>query len=107
MEEELKITWSFSALEMLADLHEYISEEDEKAADKYIGGIYKSVEKLEKYPESCAPCRNEKLREEGYRCCKFRNHIIIYEFVAEEVNILAVIHSKRNPSGIKDILKDE
>ena len=101
----MKINWSFSALEMLAELHEYISEESEKSADKYIDGIYESVKKLEKHPESCAPCRNEKLREEGYRCCKFRNHIIIYELKNKEVNILAIIHSRRNPSSFEDILK--
>jgi len=101
----MRINWSFSALEMLAELHEYISEESEKSADKYIDGIYESIKKLEKHPESCSLCRNEKLREEGFRCCKFKNHIIIYEFKNKEVNILAVIHSRRNPSGIKDISK--
>ncbi len=56
----MRINWSFSALEMLAELHEYISEESEKSADKYIDGIYESIKKLEKHPESCSLCRNEK-----------------------------------------------
>ena len=101
----MKVNWSFSALEMLAELHEYISEKSEKSADKYIDGIYESVKKLEEHPESCAPCRNDKLREGGYRCCKFKSHIIIYEFLNNVVNILAIIHSKRNPSSLNDILK--
>ena len=99
----MKINWSFSALEMLAELHEYISEESEKSADNYIDGIYQSIKKLEEHPESCAPCRNEKLKEEGYRCCKYKNHIIIYEFKNKVVDILAIIHSKRNPSSLEDI----
>ncbi len=101
MEEKLKIIWSYSALEMLGKLYEYISEHSEEAADKYINGIYASVKKLEQHPESCAPCRNPKLRTAGYRCCKYKNHIIVYEFINNEVEILAVIHSKRNPSDIK------
>lgn len=88
---------------MLAELHEYISEESEKSADNYIDGIYQSIKKLEEHPESCAPCRNEKLKEEGYRCCKYKNHIIIYEFKNKVVDILAIIHSKRNPSSLEDI----
>lgn len=106
MEEKVKIVWSFSALEMLAELHEYINEISEKSADKYIDGIYKSIEKLEKHPESCSPCKNKKIREAGYRCCKFKNHIIIYLFSNQTVNILAIIHSKRNPSSLEDIIKD-
>ena len=101
----MKIFWSFSALEMLAELHEYLSENSEHTANKYIEGIYKSVEKLAQHPESCAPCRNEKLREEGYRCCKFKNHIIIYDVDLNQVNILAIIHTKRNPSRMIDLLE--
>ena len=101
MEEKIKVTWSFSALEMLAEVHEYISEKSEKSADNYIDGIYESTKKLEKHPESCAPCRNQKLREEGYRCCLYKNHVIVYEFLNDEISILAVIHSRRNPSDMK------
>ena len=105
MEEKTKINWAFSALEMLAEIHEYISEKSEKSADKYIDGIYDSIKKLESHPESCAPCRNSKLREKGYRCCKFKSHIIIYQFIENMVDILAVIHLKRNPTDIEEILK--
>ena len=51
---------------MLAEVHEYISERSDQAADEYIDGIYDSTKKLERHPESCVPCRNQKLREEGY-----------------------------------------
>ncbi len=48
MEEKIKVTWSFSALEMLAEVHEYMSEKSEQAADDYIDGIFKTTLKLEK-----------------------------------------------------------
>ncbi len=78
MEEKIKVTWSFSALEMLAEVHEYINEKSEQSADNYVNGIFNTTLKLEKYPESCSPCRNQKLREGGYRCCLYKSHIIIY-----------------------------
>ncbi len=105
MEEKIKIIWSFSALEMLAEVHEYISEKSEQAADDYIDGVYESTLKLETNPESCAPCRNQKLKEEGYRCCLYKSHIIVYNFSNNKVDILAVIHSKRNPSDLSDLVK--
>ncbi len=90
MAQTVKIKWAFSALEMLAELHEYISEKSEKQADKYIDGIYESIKKLEKHPESCGPCINKKLQENEYRCCKFKSHVIIYKFENNQVNILAI-----------------
>jgi len=86
---------------MLAEIHEYISDQ---SADKYVNGIFETIKKLEKHPESCGPCRHKKLMEKGYRSCKYRNHLIIYEFIASKiVNILAIIHSKRNPSNLPEI----
>ncbi len=84
---------------MLAGIHEYISEKaSPKSAQKYVSGIYDSVKKLETHPKSCAPCIHHKLQKAGYRCCKHKNHIIIYEFGGEiEVEILAIIHSRRSP----------
>lgn len=101
MDKKTAVNWTFSALEMLAEIHDYLSEQSENLADKYINGLIEQTEKLIKHPESCAPCRNPKLKAAGYRCCNFKNHILIYEFVTGVVNILAIIHSKRNPSDIE------
>jgi len=45
LEEKVKVIWAFSALEMLAEIHEYISEKSEQAADNYVEGIYDSKKK--------------------------------------------------------------
>ncbi len=89
---------------MLEEIHEYISEFSIKAADKYIDGIYDKVERLEKHPESCSPCRNPKLYAAGFRCCLYRNHIIVYEFLENQVEILAVIYSRMNPNRMIDLV---
>ena len=61
----MKINWAFSALEMLAEIHEYISEKSEVNADNYIDGIYASIEKLESHPESCGPCIHQQLKQQA------------------------------------------
>ena len=89
---------------MLAELDEYIREESEIAADNYIDGLHESLSKLEKHPESCAPCRNKKLSIKGYRCCIYKNHITVYIYEENKVTILAIIHSSRSPSSVEDLV---
>ena len=105
MEEKVEIVWSESALIMLAELHEYISEESELSADNYVEGIHSSLDKLEKHPEACAICRDKKLAAKGYRCCNYKNHFTVYLFTDKEVRILAIIHTSRSSSSIEEILK--
>jgi len=101
MEEKTPISWSFVSLEMLAELHDYISENsNESSADKYLDGLINHIERLADHPESCPPCRNQKLKKLKYRCCNFKNHIIIYEYRNAVVNILAIIHAKRQPDDL-------
>lgn len=102
MDEKTVVNWTFSALEMLAEIHDYITEQSgELSADKYINGLADYTDKLENHPESCAPCRNSRLKELGFRCCNYKKHIIIYDFIDGSVNIHAIIHSKRNPDNIE------
>ena len=105
MEEKVEIVWSESALIMLAELQEYISQESEVSADNYVDVIHASLNKLEKHPESCSICRDKKLAKKGYRCCKYKNHITIYFFAENEVRILAIIHSSRSSETIEKVLK--
>lgn len=103
MEEKLEIIWSESALLMLAELHEYISERNASAADKYILGIYTTLNKLERHPEACPVCRNEALADKGHRCCIYKNHLIVYLANKKLISILAIIHSSRSANIIKEI----
>lgn len=90
---------------MLAEIHDYMMEFSESSAEKYVGDLVDYIgNKLEKHPESCPPCKNPKLKALGFRCCNFKNHIIIYQIFEEQVNILAVIHTKRDPRDIGDLV---
>lgn len=103
MDEKL-INWTYAALEMLAEVHAYIAESSESRADKYVNDLYNSTEKLKKYPEFYPPCRNPKLQTAGFRCAIFKKHIIIYEVTEDAVNILAVMHAKRNPTDFEELV---
>lgn len=103
MDEKL-INWTFPAMEMLAEIHEYLSEYSNSAADKYIQELVEYTERLKQHPEACAPCRNPRLMAAGFRCCQVKNHIIIYEVLIDRVNVLAVMHVKRDPRDFEEEL---
>lgn len=88
---------------MLAELHDYICERNASAADKYISGIYTALSKLESHPEACPVCRNKALADKGYRCCIYKNHLIVYLIENKLVSILAIIHSSRSANVISSL----
>jgi len=98
------IHWTINALDQLAELYDYIADDSVKSAQKYVNGLYESTERLSRFPESCAPCRHDTLREAGYRCCKYRNHIVVYKLSEYAVTIHAVIHSRRNPDVFGELV---
>ena len=104
MEEQVKIFWSSRATKMLNQIHAYISERSELAADKYVSGLRDSTKRLTQHPESCAPCRNPILHERGYRCCIYRNHLIVYKFIENEVRINSIVSSRMNPERMGDLV---
>lgn len=101
MEGEVAVNWTFSALEMLAEIHDYLSEFSETSADKYVNDLMQHLDKLKSYPEMCAPCKYPEFQKLGYRCCHFKRHIIFYEIQDRIINILAIIHEKRDPDYIE------
>ncbi|MEL6941273.1 MAG: type II toxin-antitoxin system RelE/ParE family toxin [Bacteroidota bacterium] len=102
--EEQVVEWSFSALEMLSEIYDYLAEYSKDSAEKYVDELLEYTRRLEKYPESCALCRNNQLKSAGLRCCKFKKHIIVYEIFPSKVVVLAVIHSRSNPDDLVDIV---
>lgn len=100
MEDEITVHISFSAMEMIEEIYRYKAEYNKTSAHEYVEGILEKIQRLQNYPESCAPCRNLKLQQKGYRCCLYKKHIIIYFLEKNKIKILAVIYSRRNPDGM-------
>lgn len=94
---EVKVTWTFPALEALAEIHEYKAEYNKKSADKYVDALFQYTEILKQHPEICAICKNPKLTKRKYRCCNFKDHVIIYKVTDSIVYILSILHSRQNP----------
>jgi plasmid stabilization system protein ParE len=93
-----KINWSFQALLDLSEIHEYLSEQASDAvADKFVDELMGKTKRLESFPEFYHPCPYEKLKAAGFRCMSFKKYVLIYEVKPNIVEILAVMHSSRNP----------
>jgi len=75
-----------------------------KAANKYTDALFKYTERFKQHPEICAPCRNPTLFKRKFRCCNFKDHIIIYKFVNNIVSILSILHSRQNPKDFEKVI---
>lgn len=102
---ETKVNWTFLALEDLAAIHEYKANFSSKSADKYVDALFKYSERFKQHPEICAPCRNPKLFKRKFRCCNFKEHVIIYKYANADntVSILSILHSRQNPRDFEKV----
>ena len=99
-----KINWSFQALLDLAEIHECLSEQaGDVAADKFVDELMAKTKRLESFPEFYHPCPYPKLQAAGFRCMNFKKYVLIYEVKPNSVEILAVMHSSRNPKKFDDL----
>ena len=100
-----KIKWSFRASLELVEIHEYLSENSSKpVADNYINGILKTVDQLVINPERYAFCRSAKLQKAKIRCINHKKKHIVFYQIKDSIEILAVIHARRNPKLFDEII---
>ena len=89
----MKIFWSPLAVERLEDIFEYIAKDDNSAASKMIGRIFKRIETLSRFPErgrKVPEASREEIREvyEGeYR--------IIYRVESKRIYVLSIRNFKQ------------
>lgn len=99
-----KINWSFQALLDLSEIHEFLSEQaGEAVADKFVDELMGKTKRLESFPEFYHPCPYEKLQAAGFRCMNFKKYVVIYEVKTYVVEILAIMHSSRNPKKFDNL----
>ncbi len=97
-EPSAKINWSFRAMDELSDIREYLVEvSSEKKADSFVDELLEVIQKLENNSEFHGFCPHPKLQEKGYRCIRFKNYLVIYFVLGNTVQIIAIMHAKRNP----------
>lgn len=87
----LSLVWRASALDDLATIIDYIAERDEAAADRLQSAIEACAERLPDHPYLYRPGRVAGTRE----AVVHPNYIIVYRVTAEAVEIVALVHARR------------
>jgi plasmid stabilization system protein ParE len=95
----MRIRWTDPAIESLRNLHGYIAKDSEIYASNFIQRIVLAVEKLELFPRlgRVVP----EADEETTRELLYQNYRIIYRIKGELIQILTVIHGRRELGSVK------
>jgi plasmid stabilization system protein ParE len=86
-----KIRWTAEAEKWLREIYDYIAQDNEKAAQMVIAGIYKRVQILEDFPEIGYKYRSEP--EGDIRILLYGHYRVAYLIRNKEfIDILGVFH---------------
>lgn len=102
-----QITWTPKAFDLLLDLTAYHADHiGQVKANEFLQELVAYIEKkLSLWPESCALCRNLKLRNTGHRCCNYlKKYVVVYRIENGDVIIIGVINMKRHPRAFEDLI---
>ncbi|MEM7349829.1 MAG: type II toxin-antitoxin system RelE/ParE family toxin [Acidobacteriota bacterium] len=88
----MRLKWSFSALQDLADLRAYIASDRPRAATGVARRIRQAVEHLEQYPRMGRPGRVEGTRE---LIVTDTPYLVAYRIEGDVLVVLRVLHSAR------------
>jgi len=96
---KIKIIWSNKALNLLLEITSFIADKISLSkANEFQLEIFSFVTEKLTHPERNPPCRFVKLKEAGYRCLNFKKkYIIVYRVQQNNVLIIAIVASRRNP----------
>ena len=89
----MKIIWSPLAMDRIAEIAAYISENNLSAAEKWIRDIFARAGQISRFPESgrhLAETSRKDIRE-----IIWGNYRLVYRLAAREIAILTVRHSKQ------------
>lgn len=98
-----KVVFSLKAKLSLQEIVEYLKENASSAIAVYVRkGIIEKCKSLKKFSGYAKERYLEDLPEE-YRSVCIWDYVIIYKILDQEVWILNIIHTRRNPQKRKDI----
>lgn len=89
----MKVVWSELAVERAYDEARYIAEDKPEAALRWLDGLFRCTDRLERFPKSgeIVP----EIRRDEYRQIAYRSHRVIYRIDRHQVSILVVRRFKR------------
>lgn len=89
----MKIRWLDLAVDDLADIADYIAQDNPGAANRVVSRLWSAVNSLSKQPEMGRPGRVHGARELIVSNTPF---IVPYRVVESKIHILRVLHGTRN-----------
>ena len=89
----MRIIWSPLAVERIAEISDYIAEDNPDASVTWVESIFKVIERLENYPESgrIVP----EISKPNFREIIHGHYRIIYKIQQEDLFVLTVRHIKQ------------
>jgi toxin ParE1/3/4 len=91
----VRIIWSPLALERVSDHADYIAADRPAAAERWVDGLFSSVERLKTFPESGRPSPD--VRRSEIREILYRDSVVIYRVEAERIVVLTVRQHRQLP----------
>ena len=95
----MKILWTEPAIEDLRNLHGYIARDSEVYASSFVQRIILAVERLSDFPRlgRVVP----EADQDTIRELLYQNYRIVYRVKSELIEILTVIHGRRDLGSLK------
>jgi toxin ParE1/3/4 len=90
----MKLIWTDPSIEDLRSIRDYIARDSDYYAADFVEQVILSVERLLRFPRLgrvVPEAQDENIRELVYQ-----NHRIIYRIAGERIEILAIVHGKRD-----------
>jgi plasmid stabilization system protein ParE len=89
----VKITWSPLAIDRVAEIAKYISQDSPNSAQKWVESTFSVVERLEQFPKSgrIVP----EIMQDNFREIIHGNYRIVYRLQRESISILTVRHGRQ------------
>jgi addiction module RelE/StbE family toxin len=89
----MKITWTHEALKRLIEIEDYIAEDSQTRAVKFINQIIQKAESLKKHPQKGRIVPEFSIPE--LRELIYKNYRIVYKIKKESLEILTVFEAHR------------
>ena len=99
VKKKFKVIWDDKAKQSLKEIYLYITKDSHPAAGKVRNAIVKLADSLNTFPE-----RHQVellIDNKAYRSVPLWSYKIIYRVAEEEIRIVDIFHTSRNPKEIK------
>lgn len=95
-----KITYLQKALDDLDEIHLYIANDNQSAADKMVNKILDAVDTLETFPFIGSSVADRIDVKGDYRMISIKPYLVFYRVIGKEVIIYRVLHGRRYHSAL-------